>query len=83
VSDGNAVSLDQDLPDDQAHDPLSLLNVEGVGGATQLGEECREGLSEAQIDGTLIDLINDRLQFRLQGALTLPQFRHALAQFIK
>ena len=73
----------QDLLDNQADDPLPLLNVEGVGGATQLGEECREGLSETQIDGAIVDLIEDRLQFRLQGVLALPQFRHASPQLVE
>ena len=65
MANNNAFVLDQDLLDNQAHDPLSLLNVEGVCGATQLGEECREGLSETQIDGAIVYLIEDRPQFGL------------------
>jgi hypothetical protein len=34
VANDNAFVLDQDLLDDQPHDPLPLLNVEGVGGTT-------------------------------------------------
>ena len=30
------------ISDNQADDPLPLLNVEGVSGATQPAEECRE-----------------------------------------
>ena len=41
----------------------NAVAVEGAGRATQLGEECREGLRETQIDGAVIDLIEDRLQF--------------------
>ncbi len=65
----DAFVLDQDLLDNQADDPLPLLNVEGVSGATQPAEECREGFGEAQIDGSVIDLIKDRQQFRLQGVV--------------
>jgi len=65
VANDDAVVLDQDLFDNQAHDPLPLPNVEGVGGATQLGEECREGLSETQINGAIVDLIEDSLKFCL------------------
>jgi hypothetical protein len=39
VANENAFVLDQDLFNNQADDPLPLLNVESVGGATQLGEE--------------------------------------------
>ena len=63
VANDNAFVPDQDLLDNQADNPLPLLNVEGVGRATQLGEECREGLSETQIDSAIVDLIEDRLQF--------------------
>jgi hypothetical protein len=83
VANDDAFVLNQDLLDNQADDALPLLNVEGVGGATQLGEECREGLSETQIDGVIVYLIEDRLQFRLQGVLALPQFRHASPQFVE
>jgi hypothetical protein len=83
VTNNDAFVLDQDLLDDQAHNPLSLLHVEGAGGATQLGEECREGLRKTQIDGAVVDLIEDRLQFRLQGVFALPQFRHASPQLIE
>ena len=65
MANDNAFVLDQDLLDNQAHDPLPFLNVEGVGSATQLGEECGEGLSETQIDGAIVDLMEDRLQFCL------------------
>jgi len=65
VANDNAFVLDQDLFNNQADDPLPLLNVESVGGGTQLGEERREGLSETQIDGAIVDLIEDRLQFCL------------------
>ena len=83
VANDNAFVLNQDLLDNQADDPLPLLNVKGVGGATQLREECREGLGETQIDGAIVDLIEDRLQFRLQGVLALPQFRHASSQLVE
>ena len=83
MANDNAFVLDQDLLDDQAHDPLPLLNVEGVGGATQLGEKCREGLSKTQIDGAIVDLIEESLQFRLQGVLALPQFRHTSPQLVE
>jgi hypothetical protein len=65
VANDNAFVLDQDLLDDQPHDPLPLLNVEGIGGTTQFGEECREGLSETQINGAIVDLIEDGLKFSL------------------
>jgi hypothetical protein len=83
VANDYAFVLDQDLFDNQAQDPLPLLNVEGAGRATQLGEECREGLRETQVDSAVIDLIEDRLQFRLQGVFALPQFRHASPQFVE
>ena len=83
MANDNAFVLDQDLLDDQAHDPLSLLNVEGVSRTTQLGEECGKGLRETQIDGAVIDLIEDRLPFRLLGVFALPQFRHASPQLIE
>jgi hypothetical protein len=72
VANDNAFVLDQDLLDNQAHDPLSFQNVESSGGATQLGEERRERLCKTKIDGVVIDLIADRLQFRLQGVFALP-----------
>jgi hypothetical protein len=83
VTNNNAFVLDQDLLDDQTYDPLSLLHVEGAGGAAQLGEECRKGLCETQIDGAVVDLIEDRLQFRLLGVFASPQFRHASPQLIE
>ncbi len=83
MANDDAFVLDQDLLDNQADDPLPLLNVEGVSGATQPAEECREGFGEAQIDGSVIDLIEDRQQFRLQGVFALPQFRHASPQLVE
>jgi hypothetical protein len=83
VPDDDAFVLDQDFLDDQSHDPLSLLIVEGIGRATQLGEECRESLGKTQIDGAVIDLIEDRLQCGLHGVFALPQFRHSSPQLIE
>jgi len=72
VANDNAFVLNQDLLDNQADDPLPLLNVEGVGGASQPVEECRQGFGETQIDGAVIYLIENRPQFRLQGVFALP-----------
>jgi len=60
------------------------VNVEGVGRTTRLGEEYRECLRATQVDGAVIDLIEDRLQFRPLGVVVaLPQFRHASPQLIE
>lgn len=67
---------------DESEDGGSVL-VEGVGGTTQLGEECREGLSETQIDGAIVDLIEDRLQLHPQSVLASPRFRHASSQLVE
>ena len=70
MPDDDGVLVDQDLLDDQADDPLTFLDVEGISGGPQPGQEAREGLCEAQIGGAVVCLIEDRLQLGLQSLLT-------------
>jgi hypothetical protein len=47
MADDNALLSDQDLLDEEADDPLPLLDVEAAGRSAQLCQECRESLCEA------------------------------------
>ena len=62
---------DQHLLNEEADNALPLLDVEGIGRGAQAAQEAGEGLCEAQIDGAVIYLIEDRLQLRLQSAFAL------------
>jgi hypothetical protein len=59
VPDDDGIIADQDLLEDEADNPLTSFDVEGISGSAQPGQEAREGLREAQIDGTVVCLIED------------------------
>ena len=69
VTDDDGLIADQDLLDDEADDPLTPFDVEGMSGGAQPGQEAREGLREAQIDGTVVCLIEDWLKLGVQSLL--------------
>jgi len=60
VTDDDGVVANQDLLDDEADDPLSFLDIEGISRGAQPGQEARQGLCEAQVDGTVVYLIEKR-----------------------
>ena len=59
VPDDDGLIADQDLLDDEADDPLASFDVESISGGAQPGQEARESLREAEIDGTVVYLIED------------------------
>jgi hypothetical protein len=83
LSDNDRVVPDQNLLDDETHDPLALEYVERGRGTTQAREERRESLDQAQEHGPVIDLIGDGLQLGAQRLLPLPQRWHSLAQLFE
>ena len=83
MPDDDGVVADQDLLDNETHDPLALLDIEGLGGGAQPGEEAGQGFREAEIDGAVVHLIQDCLQLRLRGVLALAQVRHSPAEFVE
>jgi len=59
VANDDRLVADQDLLDDEADDPLAFLDIEGISRGAQPGQEARQGLCEAQIDGAVAYLIED------------------------
>ena len=73
----------QDFLDEEAHNPLAFDDIQCIGCAAQLAEECRECFREAQKGGAVLGLISDRLQVRAQCLFSLPQRRHSVAQLLE
>jgi hypothetical protein len=47
MSDDDRLVADQDVPDDEANDPLPLLDVEGISRGAEPAQEARQGLGES------------------------------------
>src|SRR5712691_2798092 len=83
VADHDRVIADEYLLDEQAHEALSLEDVQRVRRHPHPGEKRRERFCEAQIRRPLARLIGDRLPLGAQRLLALTQRRHPLAQLLK
>jgi hypothetical protein len=83
VADHNRVIADEDLLDEQAHEALSLDEVQRVRRHPQPSEKRRERFREARIRRPLSCLIGNRLQLGAQRLLALAQRRHPLAQLLE
>ena len=59
VADDDGVVGHQHFLDQQAHDALALVDVEGLGAGAQTAEERRQRLRQAQGGGTLGGLLGD------------------------
>ena len=60
MSNDDGVVTNQDIFDQQAHDPLLFLDIERFGRGPQAGEEARECFGEPKVGGTLLLLFDRR-----------------------
>ena len=56
------VVADEDLLDEEPHDPLPLQDVERLSRRSQARQKRREGFSQAQMRGTIVGLFHQRVQ---------------------
>ena len=73
------VVADEDLLDEEPHDPLPFQDVERLGRRPQARQKRREGFSETQMRGAVASLFHQRVQLLSQRLLALTQQRHPLA----
>jgi hypothetical protein len=71
VANNDIIVADQDLLDDQTHDPLALDYIERMGAFAQSSEERRGRLCQLQELSVIAGLINYRLQLGAQGLFAL------------
>ena len=73
------VVADEDLLDEEPHDPLPLHDIERLGRRPQARQKRREGFGETQMRGAVASLFHQRIQLLLQRLFALTQQRHPLA----
>ena len=78
MTDHDLIIADQDVFDQQSHNLLASMNVDGLRRRAELAEKRSEGFGETKRGGAVIRLIGDRLQLTADGVLTLAQRRAAL-----
>ncbi len=76
MADGNRVWADSDFFDQQAHEFLTLCDIEALGARVQSRPEMGEGLTHAQITGLIDGGRLDRLPLRRDRVLLRAERRH-------
>ena len=65
VADHDRVVTDEDLLDHEAHNPLSLLDVQGVSRDAHPGKKRGQRLGQAQLCGAVAGLLDERVHLRV------------------
>lgn len=81
--DGNRILPDDDLLDQEFHDPLTIADVKGFSGGAQARQKRRQGLGKAQVRGAIRRLGIQCLKLGVNRLFALSQCRHACTQFIE
>ena len=76
MADGQRVETDPDFLDDEAHDVLSLADIERVRSRPECGAELGQGFAEAQIARLVGGRELQGLPLRREDLLLFPERRH-------
>ena len=82
MTNDDGVVTNQDIFDQQAHDPLPFLYIERFGRRPQAGEEASECFGKAKVGGAFLLLIDKGLELGLRGLLALTQRRHSFSKLV-